>query len=404
MHWLSPESSSRALYQRARRVFPAARTREVAWVAPYPPYLRSGRGSWIRDEDGHRILDLNANLGALVHGHAHPLINAAIADQLERGTCFALPTETELRLAELLCGRVPGFEQLRFTSSGGESIRLALEAARAWTGRKRILRIGDQRFLGRDDLHIRSNDRSALAQRFDVHGGEIAAVLLEPVPIATGREPLAADFLAAVSELTRDHGSLLVCDEVLCFRLGFAGAQGELGLAPDLTALGKLIGGGLPAGAVAGRADVMSMFGTEQTAPRVRAGNTYSGHPLSMVAGEATLNLLDSTAFEGLGVLGNYCRTRLAYLLDGERAPLSVRGSASMFRLVPHDSNDTGLMHELQSALLAEGVLIGPDGSAYLSTALRRDDLDVLFDGLPRALRRLSETPNRAGGTRGPGT
>lgn len=404
MHWTSPESRSRALYQRARQVFPAARTREAAWIAPYPSYLRSGRGTWVQDEDGHRILDLNANLGALVHGHAHPLVNAAIAEQLERGTCFALPTEAEIRLAEQLCGRVPGFEQVRFTSSGGESIRLALQAALAFTGRPRILRIGDRRFLGPHDLHVPLNDLHAFHRQVTLHAESIAAVLVEPVPIASGREPLQAEFLADVRRVTREYDVLLVCDEVLCFRLGFAGAQGELGLDPDLTALGKLIGGGLPAGAVAGRADVMGMFGTEQSPPRVRAGNTYSGHPLSMVAGEATLTLLDNAAFERLDNMGQLCRDRLQAQLEKAGVPCSVKGSASMFRLAPSGADSEARLQLLQSRLLGAGVLIGPDGSGYLSTVIRPADLEVLFEALPTILDDAFSQPVTNQALRGPST
>ncbi len=318
MDWQSAESRSRSLYERARKIFPGASNRPEVWCSPYPPYLSSGRGPWIRDVEGQRYLDLTGSLGVLIHGHAHPLINAAIADQVERGTCFALPTSAEIRLGELLCGRVPGFERLRFTSSGSEAVASALHAARAFTGRSRIACV-EGASHGPDDLAASSNatspanwgvdpagvprypgmpvelqkqvrvlpanDVATTTRLLEAEGESLAAILVDPVPRQSGFEPLDPDYLALLREASRRDGALLVCDEEVAFRLGFAGAQGLLGIDPDLTVLGNFIGGGLPVGAVAGRDDVMAMFGSELEPPKVTASGTFTANPVTMAAG-----------------------------------------------------------------------------------------------------------------------
>lgn len=431
MHWTSPESRSRSLYERARQIFPGANTRQQIWMSPYPPYLASGRGPWVMDVDGHRYLDLTGNFGVLIHGHAHPLVNAAIANQLELGACFALPTETELRLGGLLCGRVPGFERLRFTHTGSEAVAVALRAARAFTGRSRIARL-EGVYHGSDDLAAVGTDSSpenwgrdpvstarypgmptsildqvlvlpanalAATERLLATAGDtLAAILVDPAPLRCGFMPLQTDYLALLRDLSRRTGTLLIFDEVITFRLGFSGAQGRFGIDPDLTALGKIIGGGMPIGAVAGREDVMAVFGNEREAARVPASGTFTANPISMVAGEAAMSLLDSAAFEHLEQLGNTTRERIAGIIDNVAVPAQVTGIGSLFCIHPHpreirdyrsyhrSAAEVIIMGRLHKSLLEQGVLLTPNGSGFLATVMGETDLEQLFQALPGAL------------------
>ncbi len=431
MHWTSPESRSRSLYERARQIFPGANTRQQIWMSPYPPYLSSGRGSWVTDVDGHRYLDLTGNLGVLIHGHAHPLVNAAIANQLEHGTCFALPTEAELKLGGLLCGRVPGFERLRFTNTGSEAVAVALRAARAFTGRSRIARI-EGVYHGSDDLAavgtdsspdnwgtdpastprypgmpaaildqvmvLPANDLPSTERLLGSAGSSLAAVLVDPAPLRCGFTPLRSDYLTLLRDLSRRTGALLIFDEVIAFRLGFSGAQGRFGIDPDLTALGKIIGGGMPIGAVAGREDVMAVFGNELEPARVPASGTFTANPISMVAGEAAMSLLDSAAFEHLEQLGNAVRERVASIIHAAAVPAQVTGVGSLFCIHPHDREihdyrsyhrsevEMDIIGRLHRSLLEQRVLLTPNGSGFLATVMREQDFQALFDALPRAL------------------
>jgi len=431
VHWTSPESRSRSLYERARQIFPGANTRQQIWMSPYPPYLASGRGPWVTDVDGHRYLDLTGNLGVLIHGHAHPLVNAAIANQLEKGTCFALPTEAELKLGGLLCGRVPAFERLRFTNTGSEAVAVALRAARAFTGRSRIARI-EGVYHGSDDLAavgtdsspanwghdpastprypgmpdaileqvrvLPANDLAATERLLEAADDTLAAILVDPAPLRCGFTPLQPDYLALLRDLSRRSGALLVFDEVIAFRLGFSGAQGRFGIDPDLTALGKIIGGGMPIGAVAGREDVMAVFGNEREAARVPASGTFTANPISMVAGEAAMSLLDSAAFDQLEHLGGTVRQRIASIIDQAAVPAQVTGIGSLFCIHPHDReirdyrsyhrsrDETDIMGRLHRSLLEQRVLLTPNGGGFLATVMREKHLEQLFDALPRAL------------------
>lgn len=433
MHWTSPESRSRSLYERARQIFPGANTRQQIWMSPYPPYLASGRGPWVTDVDGHRYLDLTGNLGVLIHGHAHPLVNAAIANQLEQGTCFALPTEAELKLGGLLCGRVPGFERLRFTNTGSEAVAVALRAARAYTQRSPIARI-EGVYHGSDDLAavgtdsspenwgsdpastprypgmpasileqvlvLPANDLAATERLLDAAGDTLAAILVDPAPLRCGFTALQSDYLALLRDLSRRTGALLIFDEVIAFRLGFSGAQGRFGIDPDLTALGKIIGGGMPIGAVAGREDVMAVFGNEREAARVPASGTFTANPISMVAGAAAMSLLDSAAFDHLEQLGDAVRRNIAAIIDHVAVPAQVTGIGSLFCIHPHgreirdyrsyhrSRDEMAIMGRLHRSLLEQRVLLTPNGSGFLATVMREKELEQFFDALPTALSR----------------
>jgi glutamate-1-semialdehyde 2,1-aminomutase len=309
---------STALFRRARRRIPGgvnSPVRAYQSVGGTPPFVASGKGAWVTDEDGNRYVDYVGSWGPLILGHAHPAVLRALRAAAAKGTSFGAPTRLEVELAERICAALPAVERVRFVSSGTEATMSALRLARAATGRKRILKF-EGCYHGHADallvaagsgvatlgipgspgvpeefvaltLSVPFNDLAASAAAFARHGGEIACVIVEPVAGNMGCIPPLPGFLEGLRELCDRHGSLLIFDEVMTgFRVDWRGAQGLYGVRPDLTCLGKVVGGGLPAAAYGGRADLMQQIAPE--GPVYQAG-TLSGNPLAMAAGLATL-------------------------------------------------------------------------------------------------------------------
>lgn len=316
----SPDRSD-ALADRARRVLPGgvnSPVRAFRGVGGTPRFMRSARGAWLEDVDGRRYLDYVGSWGVMVLGHGHPAVSAAVADALSRGTSFGTPTEGEVLLAEAIVAMVPGVEVVRMVSSGTEATMSALRLARAATGRDRVLKFrggyhghadaflveagsgaatlgvpsspGVPASTAAQTLVAEYNDLAGVRTLFETHSGEIAAVFVEPVAGNMGCIPPAEGFLEGLQALCRADGALLVFDEVMTgFRVAPGGAQARYGITPDLTTLGKVIGGGLPVGAYGGRRELMRQVAPE--GPVYQAG-TLSGNPLAVAAGLATLDTI----------------------------------------------------------------------------------------------------------------
>ena len=282
-----------------------------------------GQGAWIEDVDGNRYVDYVCSWGPLILGHAHPGVIQALQSRIRKGTSFGIPTELETELAEKVVRAVPSIEKVRFVNSGTEATMSAVRLARGYTGRSKLIKFegcyhghvdallvkagsgaatfgapdspGIPAAVTGDTLVLPYNDLKAVEKAMDAHGGEVAAVLLEPVAGNMGVVPPAEGFLAGLRELTAQAGSLLIFDEVITgFRLGLGGAQGRFGVRPDLTCLGKILGGGLPVGAFGGRQEIMAVLSPE--GPVYQAG-TLAGNPLAMQTGLATLGELERPGF-----------------------------------------------------------------------------------------------------------
>jgi glutamate-1-semialdehyde 2,1-aminomutase len=309
-------------------------------VGGEPIVIERGQGPFLWDVDGNRYIDFIGSWGPMILGHGHPQVVAAIKQAAERGTSFGAPTEAENELAELIIAAVPSVAKVRLVNSGTEATMSAIRLARGFTGRDIIVKFSGNYHghvdsllvaagssaatLGvpnspgvtagtvRDTLVLAYNDVAALEQAFTEHGPRIAAVIFEPIVGNMGVVVPTAEFLFALTRLTKKHGALLICDEVMTgFRVAFGGAQQLLGIQPDLTTLGKIVGGGLPVGAYGGRADVMDHV---LPAGKVFQAGTLSGNPLATAAGIATLRALrNDPPYDRLEALGRRLQEGLNY-------------------------------------------------------------------------------------------
>jgi glutamate-1-semialdehyde 2,1-aminomutase len=426
-------SNSAQLFERALRVLPGGSTRQTVFRNPYTVYAQFGRGPWVTDEDGIERLDFINNYTSLIHGHAHPVVVDAVIKQVRLGSSFALPTREEITLAEVICERLPSAERVRFTNSGTEAVMLALKMARACTGRPKIAKCegayhgmydpvevslspspeewGDGDPVARptvkgtpqsviDDVVVLPFNDAAAAERIvSAHANELAAVIIDPLPRRVGLVPATTEFLAALRNVTKKPGIVFIFDEVISFRLGFRGAQGKLGVEPDLTTLGKIIGGGFPVGAVAGRYEVMRVVDPREGKPAVPHAGTFNGNPVTMVAGTATLRLLTRQAFDRLDELGERTRARLRSALESAGVEGHVTGLGSLFdvHLGPTEPRDyrsgrvttesAATLDKLFIHLLNTGFLFTPDGFGSLSTVLSEKDIDAFTDAVAAGLR-----------------
>jgi glutamate-1-semialdehyde 2,1-aminomutase len=412
------EARSEALFARASKVMVggvSSPVRAFKAVGGTPLFISRGRGSYIWSADGVRYIDYVCSWGPLIAGHSHPKVIKAVSSALERGTSFGAPSENELKLAEKVCSRMPSIERVRFVSSGTEATMSALRLARACTRRDKLLKF-DGCYHGHSDPFLTSagsglatldvpssagvpaaaaadtvtipyNDLEALQSAFEAHRGEFAAVIVEPVAGNMGVVPPKEGFLEAARRLCTEHGSLLIFDEVITgFRLSLGGAQALLGVRPDITCLGKVIGGGFPVGAYGGTEALMRMVAPE--GPVYQAG-TLSGNPVAMAAGLATISLmeggrgyrrLDSAAARlerglreeaeraGVAVTTNRVGSMLGIFFSGREVTNFEEAKRA----------DKELYAKFHRSMLDEGVYLPPSPfeTVFVSTAHTEADVD----------------------------
>jgi glutamate-1-semialdehyde 2,1-aminomutase len=420
--------TSEKLFAEANRYIPGGVNSPVrAWkaVGGVPRFIQRASGSTITDADGNTYIDYVGSWGALIVGHAHHQVLRAINDALRSGTSFGAPTAREIELARRIVGALPSIEQVRLVSSGTEATMTALRLARAATGRAKVIKF-DGCYHGHADAFLvragsgamtlgipdspgvpeatasqtqvaRFNDGDELEARFRAEGDAIAAVIVEPVVGNMGVVPPQPGFLEGVRRLTAEHGALLIFDEVITgFRLAWGGVQNAMGIRPDLTCLGKVVGGGLPLAAVGGRRDVMQQLAP--LGPVYQAG-TLSGNPLAVTAGLAALDVLDKPeTYTRLEALGAALESGLAAALrrHGRRACVNRRGSMwTLFFGVDAVRNaddartcDTAAFGRFFSAMLARGVYLPPSQfeAAFISLAHSEGDIDFTVRAAEQAL------------------
>ena len=402
--YLDADSNSARLWERARAVMPGGNSRTTVFTAPHPTYAASAQGAYVTDVEGERRLDFVNNYTSLIHGHAHPRITEAVMRQLPFGTAMSFPTESEVRLAELIVERVDSIERIRFTNSGTEAVMMAVQAARLFTGRPRIARFegcyhGTYADHAEDDLILPFNDADAVSLAVESHAHELAAVIVDPLPHRPGFIDPLPGFLQRLREVTRKHNVLLISDEIISFRIAPAGPQSTLGYAADLTTLGKIIGGGFPVGAFGGRADVMAVFDPTSSGKRLAHGGTFNANPITMVAGHTAMEMLTPSAYERLASLGDAVRTGLSDLLETRGTGWQVSGQGSLFKVHPHSRTlvdyrssaptaaEQEAMDRFYLAMFGEGIILTPELAGCISTPMSTADVDALVTAADRAIR-----------------
>lgn len=393
--------------ERASDVLPGGYGRSAFMVGGGAPYAIRGEGFRLWDDTGREMVDLNNNFTALIHGHATEAIVKAAASAMERGSSFGLPNETELDHAEALLARLPGAERVRYTNSGTEAVMTALRIARAHTGRSRtimirrayhgtsdgVLATGDERSrrgltksVRADTTLLALNDGDGFVDAIAREGDQTAAVLIDLMANRSGLIPASQEFVDTVAGLCAERGIMLIVDEVISLRLAYKGLASTYGLEADLTVLGKLIGGGLPVGAVAGRADVLDELNPTRS-DSLEHGGTFSGNPVTMAAGLVAMRLFDAPAVDRLNALGDRLRERLAGLVSG--SGWEVRGAGSLLRPWPIGASpeEVGTLHRaLWWAGYERGVLLNPTGLAALSTPMDEPVAEQLATDLADAI------------------
>ena len=425
-------NKSKALYEKAVELMPGgvnSPARAFKSVGEHPLFIDHAKDARVYDVDGNEYIDYCLSFGPLILGHSDDKVVEEVAETAKKGTTFGAPTELENKMAELVIDRVPSVEMVRMVSSGTEATLAALRLARGYTGRNKILKFEGCYHGHSDSLLIKAgsgvatlglpdspgvpegtaintitvpyNDPESLKEAFDKYGEDIAAVIVEPVAGNMGVVPPVDNFLEEVREITENNDTLLIFDEVMTgFRVGYNCAQGHYGINPDLTCLGKVIGGGLPVGAYGGKKEIM-----EKVAPvgDVYQAGTLSGNPLAMAGGYHTLNQLTEESYDYFNTLADLLEDGLKKVFDSHDRPLTINRAGSMIGFFLTDGpvtdfdsaneSDLDLFKELYQELLKEGIYLPPSQfeGMFLSTKHTKEDINATISAFDNALGRLSK-------------
>ena len=431
-------SKSVELFNRAKKVLPGGVSRNTIFKLPHPDYVEKGQGCYVTDIDGVTRIDFANNMASLIHGHANPEITQAIIEQVQKGTAFTMATEIEIEYAELLCARVPGFEKIRFVNSGTEAVMAMIKAARAFTGKEKIAKVegayhgaydyaevsqtaapknwgdedqpasvpvanGTPEGALEDVIIIPYNNVEKALAILNQHKSELAGILIDPVSHRVGMVPASEEFVEALYQWTRENDALLMFDEVITFRVNYAGAQQNYKVAPDLTAIGKMIGGGFPVGAFAGRSDVMEVLDPTQPKVLLPHSGTFSANPVTMTAGITAMRLFDQKAVDSINALGDLARKEITHAIEKVGIKACVTGAGSMFRIhlkqdapsnyrqsYANEDEAKGLKL-LLTHLFEQGLMMINTCSVMLSTAMTEKEINILVEHLTSGFEKVIE-------------
>jgi glutamate-1-semialdehyde 2,1-aminomutase len=428
--------ASSIAYKRACCFLPGGDSRSTLFFEPYPLFFDRGEGTTVWDLDGNCYVDFTGNHTALIHGYQHAGTLAAVRAQMERGLCFSYPVSLQYEFAELLHSRQPALELVRFCNSGTEATLNAIRAARAFTRRNRLGKIeggyngsqddvmvsthptlveagdlrrpasvprtqGVARSVLQDTMVLPYNELELAATIIEEQKDDLAAVIVEPILGSAGMIAANPKFLAMLREVTQRCGVVLIFDEVISFRVSSGGAQELLGITPDLTCLGKMIGGGFPLGVFGGRADIMTLFDPSHGPPKVHHPGSLNANPISLAAAKASLSALSKSDIDRLNSRGAALRAALTDVARRLGITLEITGLGSLCGLhmtAPPVRSWRDTLREdptaklvMFHALLAEGILIDPRGAFCLSTATTDADCDRFIGAFERALTRLRQ-------------
>jgi glutamate-1-semialdehyde 2,1-aminomutase len=415
---------SRALYERALAALPGGNSRSQLYFAPFPTYLARGEGATVLDVDGFRYVDVLNNYSSLVHGH--PSADVPVSAPNVVGTAFGAPTQVEVEMAIELCARVPSLERVRFTNSGTEANLYAVRTARAFTGRSHVIKaeggyhggaewmqvsvkrlgapnesvpeLGISPGVTAETYVIPFNDVDGAVEIVRRVGPRSAALIIEPMQGSAGAIPAKSGYLNALREVTTEVGCLLVFDEVMTLRLAPGGAQETLGIAPDLTTMGKMIGGGFPLGAFGGRADVMEVLDPRREEALSHSG-TFNANPTSLAAGLQALRHLTPERIEEINGRGDRFRRFVMEQSSRARVPLTASGIGSLVQVhpgaePPRSYRDAAgrprhSVEYLFLRMLVGGIHLAPRGFVNFSTAINDEHQLLVESGFTEAVDEL---------------
>lgn len=416
-------------FEAATQWLPGGETRRASFFLPYPTFMEHGKGCFLYDVDGNKYLDMQNNYTSLIHGHSHPKVNEISRTQLEKGVVLGSAAEIQYRHSAHLCNRIPAADMVRYSNSGTEATLFAMRVARAFKKREGILKMDGgyhgmhdyaqvnifpepradglpepyaESWIPRNllkDMYIAPyNDLAAIEISLKKHRDNIAAVIVEPMFSSGGLFLPQPDFIKGIRELTHRYDVLMIMDEVMMFRLDYGGLQRFFEVEPDITALGKIIGGGFPVGAVAGRKDIMELFNPANPHPIFHSG-TFNGNNITLAAGLATLELYDEGAVKRINMLGDRLRNGLQKVLSEQGVTGQVTGMGSLLAVhwrteKPKTARDTfeGLLQAWDLAglfhleMINNGVFAAPRGMYVLSTPMTASEIDDAVQAFEKTL------------------
>jgi len=427
--------TNKTIYNRACKVLTGGVSRNTIFRKPHPYYVATAKGSYVTDIEGVERIDFANNMASLIHGHSHPAIVDAVTNQMRKGTAFTMGTEAEVNFAELLKERSGSFERIRFVNSGTEAVMTMIKTSRVFTKKPKVAKAegayhgtydyaevsqtsnpsnwgdidkpnvnqvveGTPQGVLNDVVVFPYNDIKRTLHILDQHAKDIACVLIDPVPHRVGLFPATEEFIKAVYNWTRLNNSLLVFDEVVTYRVNYAGAQENYTIKPDLTALGKMIGGGFPIGALVGRADIMEVLDPRGEILRHPHSGTFSANPISTTAGRIAMELFDEEAVLNLNALTKTAISQIEESIKIADVPISITGAGSMFRIhllenapktyreAHHTKEMKAIINELLDYLfLKENIIMINTGACMFATTLKQKEVDRLSEAMLNGFR-----------------
>ena len=426
---------SKKIYDRATKVLTGGVSRNTIFRKPHPFYVSTANGSYITDVDGCKRLDFANNMASLIHGHSHPKIVEAVTEQLKKGSAFTMGSEIEVKYAELLNNRTRAFEKIRFMNSGTEAVMTMIKAARVYTGKHKIAKAEGTYHGTYDYAEISQtsnpanwgsidkpnavpvveetpegilndmvifpfNDIERTLELLNQNADEIACVLIDLVPHRVGLIPANKEYIEAIYKWTRENNAVLAFDEVVTYRVNYSGAQENYNVEPDLTALGKIIGGGFPIGALAGKSEIMKVLDPRENFLRHPHSGTFSANPISITAGYTAMRMFDKQAVLNLNNLTKIAIKQVEEVISLAGIPACVTGDGSMFRVHFNNTKPTTYRESYQEKevkiiinklldylFLKEDIIMINTCACMFSTTLNQQHVDKLSESLLNGFR-----------------
>ena len=432
--YLRSTPKSKALWEDAKNYMPGGDSRNSIFWAPYPIFVDHATGCHVVDSDGVDRLDFIGTMTTLVLGHSPKPVVDAVQEQMTQGVVYNAPNAHQIRLAKLLCERIPSFDLVRFTNSGTEATLNTIRAARAVTGKSKIAKVEGGYHGSHDQVSVsvrvnpakageRSrpdamaateglgegtldqvvvmpfNETAVAREILESHKDELAGVIIEPMLGSVGMLPATPEFLTMLREFTKANGIILIFDEVISYRAASGGAQEYYGITPDMTSLGKIIGGGFSIGAFGGSKAIMDLYDpTVAGGPRVAHAGTFNANPVTMLAGAATLEELTPEVYRKLAEMTEYLRAGVLQVGADLETPVQVTGLGSLFglhftgqELIGYRdiaAEDSAFRHQVFLGLLNEGILMAANLVGAVSTEIDEKEIDAFTAALRRVLER----------------